>query len=241
MKLSVSSLCRGWLVTALAVLTLNAVSAADSFEGRIHMDVTSGRKEKVGIDYAMKDGKMRMDPQMDARHGGGGVGIIMNLPGQEMIILMNQGGQKMYMRRPIPQATPQAGQHQGGKMPSPPVKTGRTETIAGYSATEYTTTTEKGEKVEFWLAKGLGPFMSMSGGNPMMGQSQPPAGWETFARDGNAFPMRVVTYDSKGTEIARMEVTKVDKTSLPDSLFSTDGYSEFSIPGFGGGANPFKR
>ena len=49
--------------------------------------------------------------------------------------------------------------------------------------------------------------------------------------------MRVVNYSAKGVEESRMEVTKVEKTSLPDSLFSADGYSEFSMGGF----NPFKR
>ena len=43
---------------------------------------------------------------------------------------------------------------------------------------------------------------------------------------------------ANGVEQSRMEVTNVDKTPLPDSLFSTAGYTEFQIPGFGGGFNP---
>jgi hypothetical protein len=54
--------------------------------------------------------------------------------------------------------------------------------------------------------------------------------------------MRVVTHDAKGAETARMEVTSVDKSPVSDSLFSTDGYTEFSMPGMGGGGfNPFKH
>jgi len=166
------------------------------------------------------------------------MGIIFDLQAREMIILMDMSGQKMFMRRPIPQPTAeQASQAREGHKVSPPVATGRTEMIAGYQATEYRMTSEKGEAIELWLAKGLGPFMSFSGGNPMMGggRSAPPPGWESFARDGNAFPMRVVSHGTDGGETMRMEVTKVDKTPVPASLFSTEGYSEFSIPGMGGG------
>ena len=61
-------------------------------------------------------------------------------------------------------------------------------------------------------------------------------------RDGNAFPMRVVSHGTDGGETMRMEVTKVDKSPVPASLFSTEGYSEFSIPGMGGGGfNLFKN
>jgi len=244
MKLSATSLRRGLLATVFALVTSITVSAAESFEGRVHMDVTTTKKkEKMGMDYSMKDGKLRMDMQMPESHGrsGGGMGgIIFDLPGKQMIILMDMGGRKMYMRREIPQAAPQEnGQvSAAGHKMSPPVTTGRTEMIAGYEATEYRMTGEKGEVVELWLAKGLGPFMSFGGGNPMMGGrgATPPPGWESFARDGGGFPMRVVTHNADGAETTRMEVTSVEKTSLPDSLFSTDGYSEFSFPG---GMNPF--
>jgi hypothetical protein len=237
MKLSQLVLRRGLLLTAFALLTSLTLSAADTFEGRIHMKVTASKqKEPIGMDYSMKDGKLRMDVQTG--HSGAGMGgIIFDMPGKQMIILMDAGGRKMFMRRDIPQVTPQANGNvsAAGHQMAPPVATGRTEVIAGQTATEYRMTGEKGEVIEMWLAKGLGPFMSFSGGNPMMGgRGTPPAGWENFARDGNAFPMRVVTHSADGAETMRMEVTSVEKTSLPDSLFSTDGYSEFSIPGMGG-------
>jgi len=242
MRLS-SSFVRGLFCSAALIVTL---STAKAFEGRIHMDMTSGKKhEKTSIDYAMKDGKMRMDPQSEGSRGGS-TGIIVDMKAQEMIILMDHDGRRMFMRRPMGQGAPQARGRasETAAMSAPPVATGRTEKIAGYPATEYTAAGEKGETVELWLAEGLGPFMSFSGGSPMMGrgaQTARPTWWEGFVRDGGAFPMRVVTRDAKGVEQSRMEVTKIDKTSLPDSLFSTEGYSEFQMPGFGGGFNPFGR
>ncbi len=246
MKMFPSFLRRGLVSAALALLTSTALSAAEAFEGRVSMDLTSGKKkDKMTVEYAMKNGKMRMDPKLDEKHGGNGsMGMILDTQAREMIILMDQGGQKMFMRRPLPQPgsdamTKAAKEHEM----TAPVPTGRTEMIAGYKATEYRTTGSKGEVVELWLASGLGPYMSFTGGNPMGGRGAPPPGWENFARDGNYFPMRVVTHDASGTETARMEVTKVEKVSLPDSLFSTEGFSEFSIPGMGGmgGFNPFKH
>jgi hypothetical protein len=239
MKLPYLTLRRGLIVSAFALLTSLTVSAADTFEGRVHMEITSSKKKDVmGLDYSMKEGKLRLDPQIAQNAGHGMGGIIFDMQAKEMIILMDMNGRKMFMRRAIPQPTTTDSGHvsAAGHTMSPPVATGRTETIAGYPATEYKMTGEKGEVVELWLAKGLGPFMSFGGGNPMMGGrgGTPPAGWENFARDGNAFPMRVVTHSADGAETMRMEVKSVEKTSLPDSLFSTDGYSEFSIPGMGG-------
>jgi len=207
------------------------------------MEMTGGKKkEKMGIEYIMKDGKVRMDPQMPERNGrSGSMGMIMDMQTREVIILMDMEGRKMFMRRPIPQPTTEQTAKVNQERPmSPPVATGRTEMIAGYKATEYRLTDSKGEIIELWLAKGLGSFMAFSGGNPMMGRGAPPPGWESFVRDGNFFPMRVVGHDTNGAESMRMEVTSVDKGPVSDSLFSTEGYSEFQMPDMGG-MNPFKH
>ena len=243
MKLPISTLCRGLLLAAFACVSLSASAAG--FEGRVRMEITSGKKkDRMEMDYVMKGDKLRIEPQMDGRgEHAGAMGMIMDMQAREMIILMDMEGRKMYMRRPIPQPTEQTTKSRDEHQMSAPVATGRTEMIAGYKATEYRTTSNKGEVIELWLAKGLGPFMSMSGGNPMTGRGAPPPGWENFARDGNMFPMRVVSHDTKGAETTRMEVTRVEKGPVSDALFSPEGYSEFSMPGFGGagGFNPFKR
>ncbi|MDB6127250.1 MAG: hypothetical protein JWM35_1146 [Verrucomicrobia bacterium] len=244
MKMPASTLCRGLLATAFSFVLFTFASAADSFEGRIHMEISSGKKkEAVGIDYAIKEGKMRMDmPQESNRRGAGSGGIIIDYTTMEMYILMEHDGQKNYMRRSMAEAVAKASERtQDQRHTSVPVATGRTEVIAGYTAAEYTFTSDKGEVTEMWLAKGLGRFMGMSGQqNPMGRGAAPSPEWEKFARDGNLFPLRVVGHNTKGGETTRMEVTKIEKTSLPDSLFSTDGYTEFKIPDFGG-LNPFKH
>jgi hypothetical protein len=253
MKLPRFPLRRGLLCAAFALVTSIAVSAADSFEGRVHMTMQSAKKQNITeLEYQMKNGKVRIDMQApegsahSSKGSGGMGGMIFDVEAKQMIILMDMDGRKVFMRRPIPQPTAEEiAKRQASpdaRKLSAPVATGRTEMIAGYEATEYHTTTQKGEVVELWLAKGLGTFMPFSpGGNPMMGgRVKPPEGWENFVRDGNSFPMRVVTHDTKGAETMRMEVTKVEKTTVPDSLFSTDGYTEFQMPDLGGAFNPFK-
>jgi hypothetical protein len=242
MKYAVPFLRRLFL-TAFAAALPAALSAADTFEGRIHIEMTDAKKQTQAIDYAIKDGKIRFDTPADKNgHSSGAGGIIIDFPQNEMIILMDHDGQKNFMRRPMaqPGAAPASHPAAGGMASAPPVVTGRTGTIAGYPATEYTATGEKGETVELWLAQGLGNFMFPAGGNPMArGGSAPAApGWEKIARDGGFFPLRAVVRDKSGAEKSRFEVTKIERTSLPESLFSTDGYSEFKIPGFGS-MNPF--
>ena len=80
-------------------------------------------------------------------------------------------------------------------------------------------------------------------GNPMARGGSSSPGWEKIARDGGFFPLRAITRDAAGKEKSRFEVTKIERTSLPEALFSTEGYTEFQMPGFGGGlptgGNPY--
>ncbi len=244
MKTFLPILFRGALFSAFVLVTGVSVRAAEKFEGRVHMELSSGKKkEPMGVDYAIKGSKLRMDMPQDGggRRGGGTGGMIFDTENQEMIILMENNGEKMFMRRSMKDAIAKA-QEKQTKERSAPVATGRTETIAGYTAAEYKYTDEKGEVTDLWLAKGLGTFMYPAAQNPM-GRGGPPMSpeWEKIAREGGFFPLRVIGHNSKGAETSRMEVTRIEKTTLPDSLFSTDGYQEFKMPDFGGAFNPFKR
>jgi hypothetical protein len=258
MHLPVTCLRHG-LVAAVFALAATALSAAGSFEGRVEMTLTNpGHDGSHVVSYALKEGKLRIDFLKNPSgrdNGGGSGGMIVDLAKHEMIILMEMpdreggGTRKMYMRRPMPQPgeTPPGGRPTEAGSISDPVATGRTEVIAGYTATEYKVTGKKGEVTELWLAKGLGSFMFPGAQNPMgRGRlaSASPA-WERLVRDGGFFPLRVISRDAGGAEDMRLEVTKIEKTSQPDALFTPEGYTEFQMPGFGGGLpgglNPFKH
>ena len=258
MHLPVTCLRHSLLAAAFA-LAATALSAADAFEGRVEMTITNpGHDGSNVISYSLKEGKLRLDfPKNPAgRDNGGGSGAtIVDFSKREVLILMEMpdresgGTRKMYMRHAMPQPgePPPGGSPAQAAPISDPVATGRTEVIVGYRATEYKVAGKKGEVTELWLAKGLGGFMFPAAQNPMgrgrLANASP--AWEKLVRDGGFFPLRVITREASGAEKMRLEVTKIDKTSLPDALFSTEGYTEFQIPGFGGGLpgslNPFNH
>lgn len=255
MHVSSSCLRRG-LSTAVFAFAAIALHAAGSFEGRVEMTITNSAQPGLHvINYSLKEGKMRLDipKETSGRENGAAGGMIVDYEKQEMLILMEmpdrQGGSsKMFMRRPLPQPSdvPATAKSDLASMDAP-VPTGRTETICGYQAAEYKGTGKNGEIYELWLAKGLGGFLFPTAQNPMVrnrSASTAPA-WEKMVREGGFFPLRAITRDAKGAEKTRMEVTKIEKASLPESLFSAEGYSEFQIPGFGSGLpaglNPFKH
>ena len=95
----------------------------------------------------------------------------------------------------------------------------QTEKILGYTATKYLVT-DKTSKSEVWLAEGLGTFMGMSNRNPMAGgrgAGSAAPGWERALEGKELFPLRIVGLDKAGKENSRMEVTAIDKATLPDS------------------------
>jgi Domain of unknown function (DUF4412) len=227
MKLN-QSLVKGLVTGLLSAVLAGVGMAASAFEGKVHMTMREGAKGKVmAMTYAMKQDKVRVE--MPSAEGMGG--MLMDLKRQELYILMEMDGRKVYMKQRLDAAAEAvtSAAEQGGE----PVATGKTETIAGYSADEYTWTEKNGEVAEMWLAKDLGVFMSPPAGGMMGGEKASP-GWEKLARERGFFPLRVVMRNKKKAEVSRMEVVKIERGELPATLFSLDGYTEFKMPGFGG-------
>src|ERR1019366_4331842 len=205
------------LIPALATicaLVLPGALHADTFEGRLTMSMTSSSKEgNQTVNLSLKEGMMRTDIQSAK----GVMSAILDTKNQQMIILMPQ--QRMYMVQPPtpPGSVPQ---------PNAPAASGTTlqdtgvkETILGYVCTKFVAKSKEGTS-EIWVTDQLGTFTGLfhGGGGPMGHRPQAPQAWESALKGHNFFPMRVVTNGSKGT--FRLEVTSVEKTSLPDSDFA---------------------
>jgi hypothetical protein len=218
---------------ACALLAPALLSAA-AFEGKVTMKMTSGRGQPQEIKYNIKGEKIRVEMPGQQAMGG----MIMDTAKREMTMIMDE--QKTYMVMALPQAALDVMSKNSDEVNLE--KTSETEKILGYTATKYIVTSKEG-KSDLWLAEGLGTFMSVSNNNPMGGRrAAAPAAWERALAGKELFPLRVVGKDKGGKESFRMEVTAIDKTTLPDSLFNPPaGYQKFDMGGMMKGMIPGVR
>jgi hypothetical protein len=223
----------------LCALLLPCALIAETFEGKVSMTMTS-TSSKDGpqtINYSIKEGAMRVD----IPNAKGGGAFITDFKNKQMIILMEQ--QRMYMVRPF--ADPSTAQRPASTGAAPAASahssdssfrdTGETETILGYPCKKYEVTTSKGIS-DIWATDQLGMFGGLSmGGGPGGRRGQAPQEWESIVKGSGFFPLRVVSSEG-GKEKFRLEVTSIDKTSLPDSLFAPpDGWRKLDLGGMMGG------
>jgi hypothetical protein len=217
------------IVTACALM-MPCARAAETFEGTVSMSITAPNMKNgpQTINMSLKDGNMRTDMETSR----GTMSAIFDMKARQVLILMPQ--QRMYMVQNMPQ--PGTGQAPA-RMGTPPgnlQNTGVKETILGYECTKYTVTGADGSTTDIWVTDQLGTFVGLFHGGPG-GRSQPPPEWESALKGGGFFPMRVVSNSSKGT--FKLEVTAVNKTSLPDSLFAPpEGWQKFDLGSIMGGA-----
>jgi len=227
MKLLSRFLAVGILLTAVQTF------AASTFEGKVSLAITADRESTMNMDYSLKGQKVRMDMKADGEL----VSTIMDMGKMEMLMLMPD--QQMYMVMPMRQKVEQA-MEQAGVNTADVEVTGKTETILGYKCSQILVK-DKGVITEVWAAEGLGAFMGLGGGDPMgggmMGGAKPAnsAKWEAALKGKGGFPLRVISRDAKGKVSFKMEATKIQPGSLPDSQFSAPaGYQKFAMPGMGG-------
>lgn len=97
--------------------------------------------------------------------------------------------------------------------------TGKHETVAGMDCEDWTATDASGKHTDVCLAAGPSFDLGALSGKPSgAGQKQ-------------MFPLKSVDYDAKGTELSRMEVTKIEKKKLDDSLFVIPAdYKKMELP-----------
>ena len=232
------------LLRFLAVAGLCAathVFAADTFEGKVSLAMTAAKGKAQTLNYSIKKQAMRIDMNAEGHQ----ITTIMDLTKLEMLILMSE--QRMYMVMPI-KSTVEAAKAKTEKIESHTEieRTGKTEKILGYTCDQILVKdTEKGTVTELWIAPDLGMFMGMGsqgGGGPFGGRKGPGAAkWEEAIKGKGGFPLRVITRDTGGKETFKMEATKIEPGSLPDSDFLPPAdYQKFQMPDLGG-LNPFKR
>jgi hypothetical protein len=206
------------LLSASLVLASTALIAA-SFEGVATYKVL-GKEGKDGpkeLSFSIKGDKFRTD--MD--HNGHQASMIMNNKTKEMITLMPERRAYMLMKMDGRLAKGDKAKH-AAKL----VKTGKTETIAGYKAEEWSIEGAE-HKTSVWGTKELGGW-AFNGGPKGHGADMD---LPDELKDGSFFMLRVV-----GEKGGGMEATKVEKKSLDDSLFEVPaGYQKMEMGAMMGG------
>jgi len=231
-------------ILAVGMLLTAAQSfAADAFEGQVSFTITSSKGRAQQLDYTMKGQALRMDINSDGHE----VSNIIDMGKRQMTILIHE--QRMYMVRPMPDVAGMARSASSaapGNPASPDLeKTGQTETILGYKC-QQVLVKDQGKVTEIWLADGLGMFMGLGGGNPMMGGGSRGGGanagkWEQVLKGTGGFPLRVLTRDASGKETFRMEATRITPGPQPDSEFAPpEGYVN-PMAQMPAGVNPFSH
>lgn len=230
-------------LAAIAAVLLAAVTpgigAPKAFEGKVTYQVNTGRGI-IHMTYYAKGDRVRTEVTMGE--------------GQSAVMLLDYGkheqtmlipAQKMYMVRSLP--TPSAPAEPEETAPAAKFEanlrhTGEYKTILGRKCEKIVV--KSGDRVtEVWGAEDMGVIRNATIAGPMgRGGSAARSAWETQLQDHGFFPLRVIARDASGHEVTRMDVTAIDLSPPPDSLFvPPPDYKKFAMPAMPGmgGASPF--
>jgi hypothetical protein len=201
------------------------VSAKGKFNAR------DGAVTPVSFTLAVKDGKFRVDlPDSVAEAQGVGKAFVLVTPADKKLYAVLDAKKQVIMidfdkfanqAKMLSQAHGHAEPKAGA--PADVQKTGKTDTVAGY-------------KCEIWhivQAKSVGDLCIAEQGTswfhiPLAGLPAEFA-WATEITDGKHFPLRLVMSEN-GVEQARIEVTSIQKKSLPATEFTVPvGYNVMDL------------
>ena len=204
----------------------------DGFEGEIDVSATSDKPgaAPVALAVMVKSGKVRVDlPEQLAKGGAGPLGanmkgyglldsaakkiyVVLDTSKQVIVIDLNKSGEEL-KGIGAPAARPE---HTGA--PSQPAtkvtKTGKYDTVAGYKCENWEVASDHREGVVCVAQEGFSWFHIPMTGIPTEHL------WMAELLDGKHFPLRFIGYGPDGVkESGRVEVSKIDKKTLPPSEF----------------------
>lgn len=197
--------------TIVASMSYAAASlAAQAFEGVITVKITgrgTARGEAIApqlvefLSRGTRGTRVNITGQMGSMS-------MLTLPAEKKMFMLLES-RSMYVEMPLAEDGLPAGTP---NIPVPKItRTGKTETIAGYSC-EHVSIEAEHETNDVCMTKGLGALMNLSGG---MGLKNAPSWQRSLAADG-AFPLKV----TNAAGVTTLEVTKIEKKKLSDALFT---------------------
>jgi len=200
-----------------------------TFEGEVKISVSGKAASKdmpKSILLSLKSPRVRADIGADAAPSNpmlaGGVGLLIDPPAKKGYTLLN--AQKKAVVLDFDEAkggfkppSLGGGRSGAGAPPEDPPKiekTGKKDTVAGYSC-EVWKITSKANHAEACLAEKITriDFTDIAIQSPAFAAI-------VAVSDFNHLPLRIVSFDDKNVEEGRMEVTKVDKKKLADAQFT---------------------
>lgn len=212
-----------------------ALGPLGDFEGEIDVKATSA-KDKVPstpINVMIKTGRIRFDiPKTEGRPATHGY-FVMNSRDKKVIMVDDDkktamvfdaskfAGQLGQMGLPT---TPHAA---AAAAESPPkiTKTGHTDTVAGYQCDDYDITSSDGKRARVCVSEAAASWLDVVT-NAVPGNLL----WAKGFLDGGKFPLRIIAFDTDGSERDRIEVTKLEKKPLADALFvAPPGYRTIDL------------
>jgi hypothetical protein len=107
-------------------------------------------------------------------------------------------------------------------------KTGRMDKVAGFGCEDWQVVTSEGDKATVCVAGAGTSWLNI----PALSLPKE-AQWAAELLDGKHFPLRLIAFNKAGTEEARIELTKLEKKALPESLFQVpQGYQRIDLQQF---------
>jgi hypothetical protein len=201
--------------------------SAFAFEGKVNLTMTVEGGDTMAVTYALKGPKVRTE----LRAQGQQFASVTDTAKHETI-LFAPPPQRAYSVWPVDHKS--AGVVPGHEMTSANITTtGKTEVILGHKCEELLIKHTHGT-TELWLAGDLGVFVGMGQGSAIpMGAGfdgqKPMEGhiWEELLRNRGGFPLRVISRNQAKKQVFKLEATKIEPGSLPDSLFTVPaGYTK---------------
>ena len=224
-----------YLLNVLVLINSALVFAGD-FEGIIHMKSTfggSGETRTGESDWYVKGDSIRTERRAkttDTASSASMGGMIFNADTKKGYVVMPE--RKIYME--LSETSFEKTAEHLRDMKFEIVRTGKTDTVAGYRCEIFQTKSKETGKIrgEACAAKGLanmGAFMGLNRGAAANVSGEFSREVQQLIKEGY-FLLRMVRKDEDGSEKMRMEATSVEKKKLDNSLFLPPAdYTKFDV------------
>jgi hypothetical protein len=215
-----------------------SLALLNGFEGEIDGTLKEAKSATapVPVSLLVKGDKFRVDlPEQLARRSGSPLGapsyVIVDSAAKKLYMVLDAQKQVLFfdlnkapdMMKSLGGSTGGPHGRDGGAPPAPPkiTKTGQFDTVAGYRCENWDVASDHRDATVCVANEGASWFSLPFGGDA------PEMAWMSDLLDGKHFPLRATGYDKDGkTETSRVEVTKVEKKTLPDDEFQLpQGYA----------------